>query len=208
MDVTGPTVRSAISVGEQEELAMNVSKMFCIGVLAAIAIAFALRPAVAQRGMGDWSGAARMPVRPEIVTLSGKLIAINVGPCEKTTGRAKIGVHLIVEPTVQSSDGAAETTKPDPLNVHVGPAAMAQEMVNKFPIGTQLTIAAFRTDKMPANQYVAQSIKSNTTTVTLRDESLRPAWADARGSDGSGIRGRGPVFGYRQANCPRQQMMR
>ena len=188
---------------------MNVSKMFCMGILAAIAVAFAICPAVAQRGVGDRSGVARMPVKPEIVTLSGQLTAINVGPCEKTTGHAKIGVHLIVEPTAQGTDSAAETT--EPLNIHVGPAAIVQEMVNKFPIGTQLTITAFRTDKMPANQYVAQSLKSDTTTVTLRDESLRPVWAGARGSDGAGYgRGYGHRLGpgYRQANCPRQQMTR
>ena len=189
---------------------MNVSKLIRIGALAAISIAFAVSPAVAQRGVGDQSGVARMPVKPEIVTLSGKLTAINVGPCEKTTGRGQVGVHLIVEPTMPSADATPETNKPEPLNIHVGPAAMVQEMVNKFPIGTQLTIAAFRTDKMPADQYVAQSLKSDTTTVTLRDESLRPVWADARGTDSAGVRGRGPGYGrgYRQANCPRQHMMR
>ena len=174
---------------------MNVSRMFCIGMFVAIALAFAASPAVAQRGVGDQTGVARMTVKPEIVTLSGKLTAINIGPCEKTTGHAQVGVHLIVEPTTPSAEGAAETAKAEPLNIHVGPAAVVQEMVDKFPIGTQLTIAAFRTDKMPANQYVAQSLKSDTASVTLRDESLRPVWADARGSDGAGMRGRGPGYG-------------
>ena len=129
--------------------------------------------------MGEQSGVARMPVKPDIVTLSGKLTAIDVGPCEHTTGRAMVGIHLIIEPAAPSVDEAAEVAKAEPLNIHVGPASVVQEMAAKFPIGTQLTITAFRTDKMPANHYVAQSLKSDTTTVTLRDESLRPVWAGA-----------------------------
>ena len=195
---------------------MNVVRMFCIGALAALGLAFATSPVIAQRGMGEQVGVARMPEKPEIVTLSGKLTAINVGPCEQTTGHARVGVHLVVEPAAPSSEGA---TKAESFNIHVGPAAVVQEMLTKFPIGTQLTIAAFRTDKMPTNHYVAQSLKSDTATVTLRDESLRPVWAGTRGaSDGRGMQGRGPGYGrgygyhrgygYRQANCPRQQMMR
>jgi hypothetical protein len=202
---------------------MNVSRMICIAALAAIGLAFATSPVVAQRGMGGQAGVARMPVKPEIVTLTGKLTAISVGPCEQTTGRARVGVHLVVEPTAPTAEGAA-TAKAEPLNIHVGPAAVVQEMLTKFPIGTQMTIAAFRTDKMPANHYVAQSLKSDDASVTLRDESLRPVWAGARGGpDGPGMQGRGPGYGrglgyrhgyggtgygYRQADCPRRQMMR
>lgn len=186
----------------------------------------------AQRGVGESVGVARMPVKPEIVTFTGQLIAINVGPCERTTGRGGIGVHLMIEPAAPSdnaatAEGADKTAQVEPLNIHVGPAAVVQEMLAKFPIGTQLTVTAFRTDKMPANHYAAQSLKSDGTTVTLRDESLRPVWAGAGGrGNGSGpgaMQGRGPGYGRgygrqygyggpgyggRQANCPCWQMMR
>ena len=168
---------------------MNVPRLFCIGVAASIALAIATSAVVAQRGVGEQTGVARMPTKPEIVTLSGKLTAINVGPCEHTTGRAQVGVHLIVEPTAQSIEGTA-TAKVEPLNIHVGPANVVEEMLTKFPVGTQLTIAAFRTEKMPANQYVAQSLKSDSTTVTLRDsryDRCGPTLADlmARGCKGA-----------------------
>jgi hypothetical protein len=42
--------------------------MFCIGIMAAIAIAFALSSALAKRGVVENSGIARMPVKTEIVT--------------------------------------------------------------------------------------------------------------------------------------------
>lgn len=119
-----------------------------------------------QRGMGDPSGVARQSIKPEIVSLSGRLVEIKTGPCEKTTGRSPIGTHLLLE-----------TDKGDKLNIHLGPDAAVAKTVAKLSIGQKMTAKAFRTDKMPEKHYTAQSLTFGKTTVELRDAGLRPVWA-------------------------------
>jgi len=124
----------------------------------------------AQKGMGEPSGVGRQTVKPEVVSLSGKLTEIKTGPCEKTTGRSPIGTHILVE-----------TAKGEKLNIHLGPAAAVSDIAARLSPGQEVTAKAFRTDKMPENHYVAQTLAFGKTTVALRDEGLRPFWAGGRG---------------------------
>jgi hypothetical protein len=131
----------------------------------------------AQKGTGEAAGVARQPARPEVVSLSGKVRAIETGPCEMGTGRAYIGTHLVLE-TPQGKE----------LNVHLGPAAAVGDVVGQLPPGKKVTVKGFRTGRMSESHYVAQSLAFDDTSIQLRDETLRPFWA-----------GRGAVSGGRSA---------
>ncbi len=143
----------------------------------------------AQRGVGDPVGLAQQAQRPEIVTLSGRLVEIHTGPCESTTGRAFVGTHLFLE----TPDGAK-------LNLHLGPAPAVARIVETLSMGQQLVVQAFRTEKMKEQHYVARLIAAGDAKFELRDENLRPAWAQGpgRGAWGGagGGRGRGAGGGY------------
>jgi len=128
----------------------------------------------AQKGMGESSGVARQAVKPEMVSLSGKLVDIKTGPCEKTTGRSPVGPHILLE-----------VAKGEKLNIHLGPAAAVASTVAKLSIGQDVTVRAFHTEKMPDNHYTAQSLTFGKSTVELRDAGLRPAWASGRAGLGS-----------------------
>ena len=120
----------------------------------------------AQRGVGDLTGVAQQPVKPEVVSLSGKIVEVKTGPCESTTGRSLSGTHLILE-----------TAEKQQLNVHLGPAEAVAATIAKLSVGQQLVVRAFRTEKMKEKHYVAQSLTFGKNKVELRDENLRPAWA-------------------------------
>jgi len=139
-------------------------------------------PAHAQKGMGEQTGAGRESVKPEVVSLSGKVQAVETGPCENTTGPADVGAHFLLK-----------TPKGKKLNIHLGPAAAVDYVVEQLAVGKKVTVQAFRTAKMPANHYVSQSVTLDGTTIRLRDEGLRPLWARGRGA--SSDRG-GPQYGY------------
>jgi hypothetical protein len=140
--------------------------------MAALALACAglVQYAFAQKGMGERSGVARQAVKPEIVRLSGKLVEVKTGPCEKTTGRAPVGTHILLE-----------NKKGETLNIHLGPEAAMADTVAKLSVGKKVTVKAFRTDKMPEGHYTAQSLTFGKTTVELRDARLRPVWAGPQG---------------------------
>ena len=147
--------------------------------------------ALAQKGVGDLSGVAGQPIKPGIVSLSGKIIEVKTGPCESTTGRSLVGTHVILE-----------TAEKELLNVHLGPAAAVADTVARLSVGQPLAVRAFRTEKMKEKHYVAQSLTFGKTTVELRDAGLRPVWAGgnvgpqrtAAGQAGHG-RARGPGWG-------------
>jgi len=132
----------------------------------------------AQKGTGEAAGVARQSVKPEVVSLSGKVRAIKTGPCEMTTGRAYLGTHLLLE-TPQGKE----------LNIHLGPAAAVGHIVDQLPPGKKVTVKGFRTGRMSENHYVAQSLAFDDTSIQLRDENLRPFWA-----------GRGAVSGGRSVS--------
>ena len=146
--------------------------------------------AYAQKGTGDATGVARQAAKPEVVVLSGKLLEIKTGPCELTTGRSPIGTHIIL--------ATAEKQK---VNVHLGPAVAVAETVAKLTVGQKITVKAFHTDKLKDHHYIAVSLSFDKTTVELRDDTLRPVWAQGRGagrgSDAAqgGSQGRGLGWG-------------
>ena len=144
--------------------------------------------ACAQKGTGDATGVAQQVVKPEVTSLSGKIVEIKTGPCEATTGRSPVGTHIILE-----------TPEKQKMNVHLGPATVVAETVAKLTIGQEITVRAFRTDKLKDHHYVAVSLSFDKTTIELRDDALRPVWAGGagRGSDAAqgGSQGQGLGWG-------------
>ncbi|MBN2316205.1 MAG: hypothetical protein JXM79_19920 [Sedimentisphaerales bacterium] len=128
-------------------------------------------PAVwGQRGMGDDEGVVRQAVETEKTTLEGTIKEIVIEKCEQTTGPFGTGIHLLL------------TTDEEKLyNVHLGPAVLIQDLVGSLETGQSVAVEAFRTEKMPADNFVAITLKWNGKTVRLRDENLRPTWAGGQG---------------------------
>ncbi len=127
-----------------------------------------------QRGMGDSKGVTQQRLKPRLVRISGKLQEIKTHPCENTTGKAELGTHLIL----RDKHGQE-------LNIHLGPAPELSETVKRFTVGRKLDLLGFRTDKMPPNQYVAQTLILGSDIIQLRDSDLRPYWAGSRFSQGT-----------------------
>jgi len=160
--------------------------------------------AYAQRGTGERTGVASKAEQPKGIELVGTLDSIRIGPCENTTGRGKVGAHLILI-----------TDTGEELNVHAGPAATVGDLLDSLPIGETVTVQAFQTEGLKAGHYVAQSVEFAGTVVDLRDANLRPNWAGG-GGRGRGMASRqagypfagngagmGPGRGYGQGRCPR-----
>jgi hypothetical protein len=135
-------------------------------VLAALVWSFTLSMAYAQRGMGDSTGLARQAVKPELVSLAGKLLAVETQPCDKTTGGGRVGTHIVLE-----------TKQGEKLNIHLGWARAVEDIARRLTLGKKIEVMAFRTDKMPAGHFVAQSLRFEKRTVQLREQNLRPLWA-------------------------------
>lgn len=134
---------------------------------------------VAQKGTGDLEGVAQQTVKPEVVTLTGKLLKVNTGPCENTQGRSPAGTHLIVK----TSGGTV-------LNVHLGPENAVDHVVDQLRVDDALTLNVFRTDRLPENAYIAKSLVMGDKVVHLRDRNLRPSWAYNRGKKGKKNKGK------------------
>ncbi len=153
--------------------------------------------AYGQRGRGETEGLARQGAQPEIVELKGTLSKIETGPCGRTTGRAYIGTHLFIE----QEDGTL-------INLHVGSAEAVKPFVDTLEIGQPIEAAAFRTELLEENHYVAQTIHFGDETLNVRREDLSPFWAQQRRDrrsdrgDGRGDRDR------RQDRMERQEQRR
>jgi hypothetical protein len=173
----------------RHKLALMMAATLLLGVV--------LPVAHAQRGVGDEVGVARQAVKPEIVTLVGTVTKVETGPCENSTGRSPLGTHFLME-----------NAKGKMLNIHLGPFAMVEFVAGDLAEDMEITVEAFRTEKMKERHYVAKSLSYGDRTVTVRDETLRPVWAGGRGaryaregfSRGAGYgpragRGRGRGFG-------------
>ncbi|MCG2587077.1 hypothetical protein L6773_00765 [Rhodohalobacter sp. WB101] len=140
-----------------------------IGVL--ICVVFTLNISVfAQKGLGDSNGIARSGELPTIVMLDGTLDHIKTGPCEHTTGRAVIGTHLFID--TEESD--------ELFNVHLGAAYALESFVANLEIGQKVEIQAFQTDGMKPLEFIAKEVTTDSRTLQLRDENLRPFWAGDR----------------------------
>jgi len=167
------------------------------GLVLGLALVLGWSPSVAQaqKGVGDPIGVARQGIRPKIVTLTGKLVKVETGPCEMGTGWSPVGTHLVL-----AAPGG------DRLNVHLGPEVAVADTVAKLSPRQKLTVRAFRTEKLKKNHYVATALEFGETTVRLRDQYLQPVWAGGNaGPRGPGAgwggggwgRGRGYGAGYR-----------
>ena len=163
----------------------KLASLAIVALLAGVLTPFAY----GQRGMGDPTGVARQIPRPELVTLSGEVVAVETKPCEKTTGHGVVGTHILLK-----------TEKGESLNVHLGwaDAVAVAETAKQLAAGTKVEVTAFRTDKLPEGHYVAQTLKFDGKTVQLRDENLRPVWAGSnpQGWQQSWGRGRGYGRGF------------
>lgn len=173
-----------------------------IVVIAGLCVGAAGTPtALAQRGMGDWQGVARSGVEVERAELSGTMVKMISEPCKNTTGRSRIGTHLLLD------TGAHE-----PKNVHLGPADVIESLVGELSPGTKITVDAFRTKKMPDGHYVARQLVVADREIALRQPCLRPVWAGnrsrgaawaARGRSGRGGPGWQRGGGRRPGRGPR-----
>lgn len=156
----------------------------------ALTVALIGSSADAQRGVGDPEGVARMAELPPVTEMSGTVTDMKIGRCEATTGRAEVGVHLLVE-----------TPEIDPLDLHLGPADALAHVIDQVDVGDTVSFEAFRTDAMPENAYVAKTLTVDDKTVHLRDDGLRPSWARDRGGFRGGMR-RGERDALRQRGNP------
>jgi hypothetical protein len=120
--------------------------------------------------MGDPAGVAREAAKPEVVSLSGKVVEVETGPCEMSTGRASIGTHFLLE-----------TKKGETLNVHLGPAPAVGFIADQLQPGENVSVEAFRTERMPDKHYAAKSLKLAGKTTRLRDDAFRPFWLQGPG---------------------------
>ena len=153
--------------------------------IAALVVTFGLSSAVsAQRGMGDAQGVGRQATKPKVVSLSGKVLKVETAPCEMTTGRSLLGTHFVMK-----------TSDKKKVNIHLGPARAVDFVTKNLSEGQKVQVAAFRTEKMKEGHYVAQTLKFDSRTVELRDETLRPAWAGRGGPEWGRGRGRGAGWG-------------
>jgi hypothetical protein len=157
---------------------MNKTRRGLITISVALAIMVSA-PVSAQRGMGESAGVAQQAVKPPVTTVSGKILDIRTGPCEKTAGKSPRGTHLIVQ-----SDGTT-------LNIHLGPAKAVDHVVAQLTPGQSVTFEVFRTETMPADAYIAKSLTVEEKVIYLRDDNLRPSWAYGRGKGQGGGQGGG-----------------
>ncbi len=147
-------------------------------------------PAMAQKGAGDATGVARQAVQPELETISGTVTTIKIEPCEKTTGHSTTGTHILLKDSDENV-----------WNLHLGPTASVKHVTDQLVVGQEITATVFRTDKLPKDNYVVQTLTIKDTPVRLRDENLRPVWAGPGQGPGQGFcLGKGP--GHGQAKGP------
>lgn len=164
------------------------ARLSTAALVAGLAASIPLAPAGAQKGMGDQTGVARSGERPPVTEFSGTVTALRTGACRQSTGRAVTGTHLLM----RRSDGTT-------VNLHLGPASVLESYADLLGTGASVAVRAFRTDAMPANAFVAQSVTVGEETITLRQPNLRPVWAlgpgDGAGMGPGGGRGQGPGGG-------------
>jgi len=136
-------------------------------------------PAWAQKGTGEETGVARAGELPAVRAMSGTIQGIEIGACEKTTGRSPMGAHLGVE------------TEGGVVNLHLGPVSAVDHVLEQLSIGQAIGFQAFRTEALAEDAWIAKSLEVDGKRIVLRDDGLRPAWAYGRGG-GGGRRGGGP----------------
>lgn len=157
-----------------------------------------------QRGVGDDEGVVRQAIETQRTAIEGTVKEIVIERCETTTGPFGIGMHLLLK-----------TDEKKQCNVHLGPAVIVRDLLEPLEVGQTVTVQAYRTQKMPAENFVAIALQFDGKTVRLRDENLRPTWAGGQGqffgrypmspelprwSQGRQVYGRGYGMGYGRGN--------
>jgi len=160
-------------------------KYFPIFIMIIAPFLLFINTAIAQKGLGEDAGIVRQGLTLSVISISGKLLEIKSGPCEKTTGKANIGTHLIL----LGSEGQK-------FNIHLGPEKAVDHVIDQLSIKQMLSLDVFQTEEMPANAYIAKSLAINGKVIHLRDKNLRPSWAYPRGSR----RGAGKGMGQGNGN--------
>lgn len=163
-----------------------------VSLASAILVALVLdTAALGQKGRGEPTGVARETSQPAVVTLSGRVLAVETGPCQMSSGRAYVGTHFLLK-----------TTKGRELNIHLGPATVVRPIADQLKVDQPIIVYGFRTEKMPKDHYAAQSLVLGKKSIELRDQTLRPFWAGGgaawrgRGLGGGPARGWGRGLGY------------
>ena len=139
--------------------------LVAVGVLTFVGIGIS-SGAFGQKGMGDAEGIARQADKPEVVQLSGTISEVKTEPCKKTTGPSQEGTHIVLK----TSSGEA-------VEIHLGPADEVGKIVKNLAVDQQVSVAAFRTEKLPKNAFVARTLTVDDKPIELRDTDLRPVWA-------------------------------
>jgi hypothetical protein len=156
---------------------MNLYRYIIVAVTTSLLVTSGV---FAQKGVGDENGIASQATKPSVTTLSGRISEIKQEPCENSTGKSPVGVHLIIKTNEQKD-----------INLHLGPEDAVDHIVQQIAVGDSLTFAAFRTEKLPEGAFIAKSLTFNEKVVHLRDENLRPSWAYGQGKGkGRGAQGR------------------
>jgi len=123
-----------------------------------------------QRGVGDNEGVVRRTVETQRTALKGTIKDILTERCESTTGPFGIGMHLLLT-----------TGDKKQHNVHLGPAVLVRDRLKPLKVGQSVTVQAYRTQKMPAGNFVAITLKFDGKTIRFRDENLQPIWSGGQG---------------------------
>lgn len=127
--------------------------------------------ALAQRGTGERQGIARQADKPAVQSIVGTIREVKTGPCEHTTGKSPVGTHLIL------------VGKDRTYNLHLGPAALVEDVIALARVGEPVEATGFRTGRLADDHFVAVMVKLGGEEIRLRNDALRPRWA---GSDGRG----------------------
>ena len=154
--------------------------MRAIAVLTLVLVLLLPATALAQRGTGEPRGLAAQGVQPDRFEVQGTIAAVQIKPCEATTGRSIMGVHVILA----EDDG-------DTLNVHLGPQADLPELTSRLKAGEPFTATVFRTDRLAEDAAIATEVGVDGASYLLRDASLRPVWAGQPAPRPKSGRGRG-----------------
>ena len=165
-------------------------KSYLLNSLLLVFLLLFVNTAHAQRGVGDAVGLSARGVTPDVVTISGSVVDLKIAPCEMSTGPSLVGAHVILADAERGE-----------INLHLGPATEVGDVVSHLQKGDAVVAAVFRTDKLPADQFIARDLQVDDQQFVLRDATLRPVWAgsaqglNGRGRSGPGMRGgRGPRF--------------
>ena len=124
----------------------SATRAAVVGLTSAVLFGLATSTAYAQKGVGGSTGIARHAAKPEVVSLSGKLIEIRTARCESTTGRSPSGTHIILK----APDGKK-------LDVHLGPAEASPTggEARRWPGGR---CSGLCTDELKAEAFIVQSL--------------------------------------------------